>query len=142
MSIVISEAHSGWGVTRKLTNPNKQFCCLWNLEIFRRIYLPLISVSFLSFQSLLHFRQSKLGVTSPFLMKSSFSQNQIFNKKRISYTSSFQVLCLTPFVPDITFITLLLSQIYVCTTSYRLLNVPGRKWWHSNRLNIFSKFML
>ena len=69
-------------------------------------------------------------MTSSFLMKPSFSQNQIFDKKRISYVGFFLVLCLTPFVADITFITLLLSQIYVCTTSYRLFNVPGRKWWH------------
>ena len=79
---------------------------------------------------MLHFRKSKLGMTLSFLMKSSFSQNQIFNKKRKSYASFFLVLCLTPFVADITFITLLLPQIYVCTSSYRLFNVPGRKWWH------------
>ena len=30
----------------------------------------------------------------------------------MSYTSSFLVLCLTPYVADITFITLLLSQMF------------------------------
>ena len=77
-------------------------------------------------------------MTSSFLMKPSFSQNQIFDKKRISYVGFFLVLCLTPFVADITFITLLLSQIYVCTTSYRLFNVPGRKWWHQQSSQYFK----
>ena len=74
--------------------------------------------------------KSQLGVTSSFLMKSSFSPNQIFNKKRNSYVSFFLVLCLAPFVADITFITLLLSQIYFSTTSYRLFHAHCRKWWH------------
>ena len=42
-----------------------------------------------------------------------FSQNHIFNKKWNSYVNIFLVLCLTPFVVDVTVITLLLSQIYV-----------------------------
>ena len=50
-------------------------------------------------------------MTSSFLMKSSFSQNQIFSKKQNSYVSFFLVLCLTPFAPDITFITLLFSNL-------------------------------
>ena len=66
-------------------------------------------------------------VRSSFLMKSSFSLNQIFNKKRNSYDSFFIALCLTASVVDITFITLLSSYIYVCTTSYRLFNVSGKK---------------
>ena len=45
-------------------------------------------------------------------MKSSFSQNEIFNKKGNSYDSFFLLLCLTPFAADIKFIALLLSQIY------------------------------
>ena len=81
---------------------------------------------------MLHFRKSKLDVTSSFLMKSSFSQNHICNKKQKSYASFFLVLCLTPFVADITFITLLLSQIYVCTSSHRLFNVPGRIWYQTS----------
>ena len=79
---------------------------------------------------MLYFMKSQLGVTSSFLMKSSFSPNQIFNKKRNSYVSFFLVLCLAPFVADITFITLLLSQIYFSTTSYRLFHAHCRKWWH------------
>ena len=74
--------------------------------------------------------KSQFGVTSLFLMKSAFSQNQIFYKKRNSYINFLLVFCLKPFVADTTFITLLLSQIYACTTSYWLLNIPGRKWWH------------
>ena len=111
--------------------PNKQFCCLWNLEIFHKIYLRLLSVTFLSFQSLLHFRKSKLGVTPSFLMKSSYeiSQNQIFNKKQKSCASFFLVLCLTPFVT----VSNLLSQIYVCTSFCWLFNAPARKWWHQQK---------
>ena len=90
------------------------------METFHRIYLRLISVSFLSFQSLLHFIKSKFGLTSSFLMKWSFSQNYIFNKN--SYAIFFLVSCLAAFIVDITFITLLLSQIYDCATSYRLFN--------------------
>ena len=67
-----------------------------------------------------HFRKNKFGVMPSFRMKSSFSQNQIFDKKRKSYVSFFLVLCLTPFVAHITFLTLLLSQIYDWTTSYGL----------------------
>ena len=99
---------------------------LWSLQTFHRIYKRLFSVNFLIFQSLLHFMKRKFGVTSSFMMKSSFSQNQIFNKMRNSYASFFLVSCLAPFVADITFISLLFSQIYVCTTSYRLFNVPSR----------------
>ena len=40
-----------------------------------------------------------------------FSQNQIFNKKRKSYVNFFLVLCFTPFVADVTFITLLLLNL-------------------------------
>ena len=32
------------------------------------------------------------------------------------------IFYLTPFVADVTFITLFLSQIYVCADSYRLFN--------------------
>ena len=46
ISIITPRLHKG-----SLINPNKQFCCLWNLDIFHRIYLPLISVSFLSFKN-------------------------------------------------------------------------------------------
>ena len=86
-----------------------------------------IDPEFASFQSMLHFMKSKCDVTSSFLMKLSFSQNQIFSKKQNLYASFFLVLCLRLFVVDIMYITLLLSQIYVCTTSYRL---SDRKWWH------------
>ena len=55
-----------------------------------------------------------------------FSQNQIFNKKWNSYVNFFLVLCFTPFVADVKFITLLLSNL-LCANSYRLLNVPARK---------------
>ena len=60
-------------------------------------------------------------------------------KKRKSYASFFLVLCLTPFVADITFNTLPLSQIYVCTSSYRLFNVPCRKLWHQQKGQHFFK---
>ena len=38
---------------------------------------------FSNFQSFLHYIKSKFGVTSLFLMKSFFSQNQMFNKSKI-----------------------------------------------------------
>ena len=92
-----------------------------------------IDPEFASFQSMLHFMKSRYDVTPSFLMKLSFSQNQIFSKKQNLYASFFLVLCLRLFVVYIMYITLLLSQIYVCTTSYRLFNVSGRKWWHQQK---------
>ena len=62
-----------------------------------------------------------------------FSQNQIFNQKWNSYVNFFLVFCFTPFVVDVTVITLLLYQIYVCTNSYQLFNVADRKWWHQQK---------
>ena len=104
-------------ITKRWINTKLQFCCSYNLEAYYRIYLRLISVSFLHFQSLLCFMKSHFGgVTSSFLMKSPFSQNQIFNKKWNTYVNS------TPFVADITLITL--YQIYI-----------------NKRANIFSKFL-
>ena len=71
-----------------------------------------------------------------------FSQNQIFNKKWNSYVNFFLVLRFTPFVVDVSAITLLLSQIYVCANSYRLFNVPDRKWWHQQKgQHIFKMFV-
>ena len=71
-----------------------------------------------------------------------FSQNQIFNKKWNSYVSFFLILCFTPFVVDITVITLLLSQIYVFAHSYGVFNVSGRKWWHQQKgQHIFKIFV-
>ena len=113
------------------------------MEIFHKIYLRLFSVSFLSFRSLLHFMKSKFGVTSSFLIKLSFSQNQIFNKMKNSYVSFFLVSGLAPFVADITFIVILLSQIYVCTTSYQLFNVPCRTWCHQPKgQHIFKTYVI
>ena len=113
------------------------------MEIFHKIYLRLFSVSFLSFRSLLHFMKSKFGFTSSFLIKSSFSQNQIFNKMQNSYVSFFLVSGLAPFVVDIMFIIILLSQIYVCTTSYQLFNVPGRTWCHQPKgQHIFKTYVI
>ena len=40
-----------------------------------------------------------------------FSENQIFNKKWNSYVNFLLVLCFTPFVADVTFITLLLPNL-------------------------------
>ena len=41
----------------------------------------------------------------------SFLFSQTFNKKCNSYINFFLVLCFTPFVADLTFITLLLSDL-------------------------------
>ena len=147
---------------------------------FHATYLRLMSLSFLRFQSLLRFMKSQFGVTSSFLIKSSSSQNQIFNKKQNSYVSSFLVSCLIhyslvllfytpwklqktfrfsdvfrgyrkatpgcnglkPFVADFTFITLLLSQIYVCARILTdCLMCPAINDDISKRVNIFSKFL-
>ena len=108
------------GIIQTLIDTKLQFCCSWNLEKFYRFCLRLISVSFLRFQSY-------FGVASSFLMKSSFCQNQIFNKKGKSYDSFFLVFCLIPFVADITFIILLWSKIYVCATSCWLLQCAQQK---------------
>ena len=129
-------------ITQRLINTNLQFCCSYNLESYYRTYLRLVSVSFLHFQSLLRFINSQSGVTSSFLIKSSFSENQIFHKKWNSYVNFFLVLCLTPFMADITFTTLLLSQIYVCANSYWQFNVPGRKWWHQQKYQDIFKMLV
>ena len=71
-----------------------------------------------------------------------FSKNQIFNKKWNSYVNFFLVLSFTPFVVDVSVIILLLSQIYVCANSYRLFNVPDRKWWDQQKgQHIFKIFV-
>ena len=158
MPIIISSAHIVWGITQRLINTKLQFCCSCNLDTNHRIYLRLMSVSFLRFQSLLRFMKSQFSVTSSFLMKSSFSQNQIFNKKRNSYVSFFLVSCLThyrgyrkatpgcnelkPFVADIAFITWLLSQIYVCAKILTdCLMCQAENNDINKRANIFSKFL-
>ena len=89
------------------------------LKTSRRIYLRLISVSFLYFQSLLHFVESQFSVMPSFLMKLTSFKIRVL---RIN-VGFFLVFCLTPFMADITFITYLLSEIYVYTTSNRLFNV-------------------
>ena len=68
------------GITQKWINIRLQFCCSYNLQTYHRIYLRLISISFLDFQSFVRFMKSQFDVMS-FLMKSPFSQNRIFNKK-------------------------------------------------------------
>ena len=50
------------------------------LKTFRKIYLRVISVGFLSFQSLFRFLKSKFGVTSSLLMKSSLRKKSPFSQ--------------------------------------------------------------
>ena len=140
MSIIISKVHNGWGFMKRLINPNKQILLFMKLRNCSQNWATINFSRFSKlaltklFESLLHFRKSKLGVTSLFLMKLSFSQNQIFNEKRKLYAIFLVVLCLTSFLADITLITLLLSQTYVCTSSYRVFNVSGRKRWHQQKV--------
>ena len=84
---------------------------------------------------------SKFGVTSSLLMKSSFLKKD-YNKKLNSYVNFFLVLCLTPFVADVTFITLLLSQIYVCVIFTVCLTCLAENYDISKRANIFSKIFV
>ena len=124
------------GITQWWINTKIQFCCSCNLETYHRIYLWVISVNFLHFQSLLRFMKSQFAYEEPVVITIDeivFSQNQIFNKKWNSYVNLYLVFCFTPFVVDVTVITLLLSQIYVIENSYRLFNVPNRKWWHQQK---------
>ena len=79
-------------ITQRWINTKVQFCSSCNLETYHRTYLRSNSVIFLHFQSLHHFIQSEFGVTPSFLMKLSFSQNQIFNRKLNSYINFFLVL--------------------------------------------------
>ena len=141
----ISSVHNGWEITQWWINTKIQFSCSYNLETYHRIYLWVISVSFLHFQSLLRFMKNQFGYEEPMVIivdEIVFSQNQILNKKWNSYINFFLVLCFTPFVVDVTVITLLLSQIYVCANSYRLFNVLDRKWWHQhNGQHIFKIFV-
>ena len=60
------------GITQMWINTKIQFCCSYNLKTYHSIYLWVISVSLLHFQSLLRFTKSQFGVTSSLLMKSSF----------------------------------------------------------------------
>ena len=81
-----------------------------------------------------------------------FFQSQIFKNKKwnstrivlnwLSYVSFFLALYLTLSLADITFITSLLPQVYVFTTSYRLFHVPRREWWRQAKRHIYSKIML
>ena len=120
-----------------------KFCCSRTVVTFHRIYLQLTSVGFLRFQSLHHFMKSQFGVKSSFFYEIIFFGNHIFNDKTkmllefvlnwLSHVSFFLRLCLTSFIAYITLITSLLYQIYVCTTSYELSNVPSLKWWHEQK---------
>ena len=105
------------GITLRWINTKLQSCWSNNLVTYHKIYLRLISVRFLHFQRIVCFLKSSFGVMSSVLMKSSFSQNQTFDKKWNSCINSFLVLCLNPFVPDITFIT----------------------WWNRTETNVTSK---
>ena len=61
-------------------NNSVQILLFMKLKTFRKIYLRLISVGFLSFQSLFHFLKSKFGVTSSLLMKSSLRKKCPFSE--------------------------------------------------------------
>ena len=61
-------------------NNSVQILLFMKLKTFRKIYLRLISVGFLSFQSLFHFLKSKFGVTSSLLMKSSLRKKSPFSE--------------------------------------------------------------
>ena len=114
-----------------------KFCCLRNFATSHRIYLRINLSKF----SKLYFSELNFSKVCFILGRATllwrhhswwnflFFQNHIFNKKRKSFASFFLVLCLTPFVADITFITLLLSQIYVCMSSHSLINVQNGKQW-------------
>ena len=80
-------------------------------------------------------------MTSSFLMKLSFSQNQIFNKKWTSYANFFLVLCFNTIHGWHHIYYPIVVLNLVCLNSYRLFNVPGRKWWHQQKTNIFPKFL-
>ena len=99
-----------------------------------------MSVSFLHFQSLLRFYEEPnwLWRTNMVIIIDEivFFQSQIFHEKWNSYVKFFLGLCFTPFKVDVTVITFLLSQIYVFANSYRLFNIPGRKW-----ANYFQNFI-
>ena len=134
------------GITQKWINTKIQFCCSLNLETYHRIYLWVINFSkFSTFSKFASFYEEPIWLWRANVViiidEIVFSKNQIFNKKWNSYVNFFLVLCFTPFVVDATVITLLLPQIYVCANSYRLFNMPGRKWWHQQKdQHIFKIF--
>ena len=105
------------GITQRWINTKLQFFWSNNWETYCKIYLRLISVSFPHFQRIVCFWNIPFGVASSVLMKSSFSQNQIFNRKWNSFINSFLVVCLKPFVANITFIN----------------------WWNRTETNVTSK---
>ena len=109
------------GITQRWINTKIQFCCSYNLETYHRIYLWVISVSFLHFQSLLRFMKSQFSVTSSLLMKSSFL------KSLFSFLFSFHYLIVVKF----TFAQILTDCLMCLAENDNI----------SKRANIFSKFL-
>ena len=54
-----------------------------------------------NFDEIAFFFQNQIFNHQSFLMKLSFSKNQIFNKKQNLYASVFLGFCLTPFIAEI-----------------------------------------
>ena len=119
------------GITQRWINTKIQFCCSCNLETYHRIYLWVISVSFLHFQSLLRFMKSQFSVTSSLLMKSSFLKN-LSSFLRFLIKSVIHILisskyCVSHHLWLMSHLLPYCCQIYVCANSYQLVNVPDRK---------------
>ena len=80
-------------ITQKWINTKIQFCCSYNLETCHKIYLWVISASFLHFQSLVRFMKSQFGYDEPMgsslLMESSFLKIRFLIKSEIGMLISF-----------------------------------------------------
>ena len=127
-----------------MINRKLQFYCSRNLVTFHRMYLRLVSVSFLS-KSPSFFMKSQFGVTSSFLLKLSFFRNQIFKDKKrrsIGILNYYHLLYLTVFVAYITFIISLFPQMCVWRLPTDSFMCQVESDDVSKRVSIYSKFML
>ena len=138
MLLIFSWTHKDWGgsfpAKQFLINPKVQFCYSRNVVTFYIIYLRFILYVF-KVCFILCEEPAWLDVIIfdevVFFKKSAHKKRTLFEfaLNWLSYVSFFLVLCLTALVTIVTFITLLLSQVYIFTNSYQLWNVPCKKWW-------------
>ena len=111
MPFIISSAHNGWGDLHKgrlIQNIILMFIQLRNLS--QNLSMGNVS-KFSTFSKFASFYEETIWFDIIIIDEIVFSQHHIFNKKWNSCVNFFLVLCFTPFVADVTFITLLLSNL-------------------------------
>ena len=133
------------GTTQRWINTKIQFCCSYSLKTYHRIYLWVISVGFLHFQSLLRFMRSQFGYEEPMwlslLMQSSFLKIRFLIKSEIymlissQYCVSHKLWLMSQLLPYCCLkhtVERILTDCLMCVTDNDDI---------SKRVNILSKFL-